>query len=362
MPVLPETQMVSLRTQQGVQLHQFLGAKRQLNSLSWSRESRQPSTCTVTVPTPATDDGLPPQIFPWLHWIDVWDGEGQTLLWSGPIKHPSIGRTTMTLRAVDIGGALPSATRCPTTKRWDVTDPAEIAAELFTRMVELHGVQADPVVRYDPFGDKFDYAVKADVEMVDTHIDQLVGMGLFWTVIGGVPYLGPQPRQPVAALSEYDFEGDSGITLDRDGSNTFNDVLLLSGDEKSRSRVEMGGLNRQTIYHADSIFGVSNTDRQTKAVARYVSRFHDTITLPDNAVLKPDAPISLDQMVPSTRLTIEAFGMLIPVELTGCDVSYTPDGGPKAGIRIAAVDDELPELIELQRKASISGLSQGVGQ
>ncbi|AQT78327.1 hypothetical protein B1R94_02360 [Mycolicibacterium litorale] len=359
MPVLPDKQMVSLRTWRGVQLYQFLPDYGQLIDLSWSLESRDVSTCRLTIPTPLAVDGGLPQIQPWLHWIDVWDGEGQKLLWSGPIQRAALGWQTTVITAKDIG-ALYTRTRCPITKRWDATDPAAIAHELVNAMIGLHNVNVAPIVRFDPFGDKFDYAVTADAAMLDTHISELVNLGLFWTVVGGVPMLGPRSRKPVAALSETDFMNSDGITLDRDGSSTFNDVLLLSGTDKSRSRVEMGGLNLQTIFHSDTTTGVSNTDRATKASARYVSRFHDTISLPDNAVLHPSAPVSIDELLPSARMTIEAFGMLIPVELTGIDVSYTPDTSA-VSIRIAAVDDELPELITLQRKNSISGLGQGVG-
>lgn len=341
-------QSAVLHTYSGTQLYQWTT---DLIDLSWSRESREVSRCQLTVPSTIDNDKIP-DIVPWLHWVSVWDDSGQDLYWRGPVQKPSFNRQKMTIPANDMA-VLFKRTRCPLTKRWEVTDPADIAGELLSAMVEHHNLNVKPRVRYDPFGDKFDYQATADAVMLDANIDELVQLGLHWTVMAGVPLLGPQPRTAVAALSEDDFIGGDGVTITRDGTNTFNDVLLRGGDSLARAKVPMGGLNLQTIVNVDNMFGVSNTDRATRQYARYVSRIHDTITFPDNAVFHPDAPVDFWQLIPSARFTMEAYGLLLPVELTGIDVTCTPEGTATSA-RIASVDDELPELITLQKKTSIS--------
>jgi hypothetical protein len=178
---------------------------------------------------------------------------------------------------------------------------------------------------------------------------------LQWTVVAGVPILGPQSRTPVTALGEEDFVGGEGLTLVRDGSNMFNDVLLRAADSKAYARVEMGGLRRQKIFNADTVSGVSNTDRAAKQAARYTSRIRDRIELPDGVILNPEAPITVDQLIPTTRVNIEAFGRVIPSELVGIDVSFTPQAS-SISPRFADVDDDLPELITLEQKGSMSGV------
>lgn len=356
-PVLPrvisQQQLVSIHTAgTGTQLYQFLS--NQLVDLTWTRESRTDSRCDLQIPSTLDYDRMP-DLYPWLHWVAVWDDTGQNLYWSGPIQKIKGNRDGLSLSCRDVG-ALFSRTRCPISKRWDVTDPALIAAELLEAMVELHGVGVKPVVLPDPFGDKFDYTAKGDETMLDKAFDELVQLGLHWTVVAGRPVLGPMPRPVVAALREDHFSG-GGVTVIRDGANTYNDILLRGADALSRARVPMGGLNLQTIVNVDNAFGVSNVDRAVKQYARYVSKVRDSISMPDDAVLTPDAPISIDQLIPSARITVEAFGLLIPMELHGVDVRCTP-AESTVSVRLTAVDDDLPELIDIQSKGSISGAAQ----
>lgn len=353
-PTMPEIitgpQIVSLHTFSGVQLYQFTG--NDLIDLSWSRDLCEVSRCRLNVSS-TLDYNRFPDIMPWLHWVSVWDGSGEVLLWRGPIIKLEANKSTMTLECRDMA-ALFGRTRCPLEQRWDPTDPADIANELLAAMIEVHGLNVRPIVRRDPYGDRFDFAARADEVMLDSTIDDLVRLGLKWSVVAGTPILGPMPRTVVASLSENDFVG-SGLSISRDGSNTFNDVLLRAADTLARSKVPMAGLNLQTIANVDSMFGPSNADRAVKQHARYVSKFHDTVVLPDDAVLHPNAPVTIDQLVPTSRIVIDAFGQMIQMELTGIDVSFTPQSS-SISIRTAVVDDDLPELLELQQKASMSGV------
>lgn len=348
--VIGDTQIVSVHTNTGVQLYQFLGSE--LIDLTWSRDLRATSRCEVTVSSELDYNRLP-DLVPWQHWVSVWDETGQTLYWTGPIQKVAATRESVVISARDVSSLL-TRTRCPMTKRWDTTDPADVAGELWRAMAEHHGLNIAPIVRYDPLGDKFDFKAVADEQLLDKLSDELVGFGLYWTVVSGTPVMGPMPRDPVAALGETDFVG-GGITVVRDGSQFHNDVLLRSGDAVSRARVPLGTLNLQTIVNIDSMFGVSNTDRAVKQYARYVSTIRDTVILPSNSVLHPYAPVSIDQLVPSARLVVDAYGVLVLMQLTGVDVTYTSETS-SVSIRMESVDDELPELVTIQEKDSMSGV------
>ena len=358
--ITPEKQVVSLHTFQGVQLYQFLGNS--LIDLTWSRESDTVSRCELTVPsTLGIDDNLP-DIVPWLHWVSVWDDTGQDLYWTGPVQKAQFSRQAMQLSARDVS-TLTARTRCPMTKRWDIAWPADIASELYGRMVELHGLDIDPIVmpvhplQYD---ERYSYQAKADDVMMDSMIDELVRLGLKWTVVSGVPILGRMSRQPIASLSENDFVGE-GMTVVRDGQNFANDVLLRGGDSLSRSRIPTANLNMQSIVNIDNMFGVSNVDRAVKQHVKYTSRFHDAISIPDNAVLHPEAPLSIDQLIPTTRLVLDAYGLVFQAELTGIDVSCSSDSST-VSIRVTGVDDEPTELSVVTQRGSISGVKGDMGR
>lgn len=348
--IITDPQMVTLHTYSGVQLRQFVA--HELIGLSWSRESCEVSQCKATVAS-HIDDGQLPEIVPWLHWVSVWDTT-ETLLWRGPIVDVEADRQTMTLDCRDIAAWF-AATRCPLGKRWDAADPALIAEELVAAMIENNAFNAKVVTRPDPFGDRFDHTTVADETMLNQTIADLVHLGLHWTVVAGTILLGPMPRTPVATLGEDDFV-NGGMALKRDGSQMFNDILVRGAGVNSRARTPMGGLNRQTIYNVDSMSSLSNVDRAARQAARSLSKIHDTIVLPDNAALDPHAPITLDTMIPSARVSIEAFGRIIPMELTGLDVRFTPQASTVTP-RLAVVDDDLPELVEIQQHSPSAGLS-----
>jgi hypothetical protein len=344
-------QIVSLHTLQGVQLYQFLGSD--LTSLSWSRENSEVSRCELAVPSTLDYDRLP-DIIPWLHWISVWDASGEILHWTGPIHKTTADRETLTISARDMS-SLFTRTRCPLQKRWDIEWPVRIASELLDAMIERHSLPVSPVVqpvRPEQYDQRYSFAAPGDEVMLEKVLDDLSRLGLRWTVVSGTPVLGPLPRESVASLTETDFVG-GGITVVRDGSATFNDVLLRGADSLARAQVPMGGLSLQTIVNIDDMFGVSNADRAVRQYAAYTAKIRDSVTLPDTAVLHPDAPLELYQLVPSARVTIDAYGLLLQMELSGIDVAMTSES-MTVSLRMASVETGLPELAVIQNRASIS--------
>lgn len=342
--VVSEEQIVSIHTAQGVQLYQF--TPKDISRLLWSRELREVSRCEVAVPSPLTQDLLP-DLVPWLHWISVWDTNGRDLYWTGPIQKVQTDRQTMSISGRDVA-SLMTRTRCPITKKWQASDPATIALELWRAMIDLHGVRADPIMRVDPFGDPFDFDTKADANMLDKVIEDLVAVGLRWTVVAGVPVLGPAPLKPIAALGEDDFTG-SGLSLVRDGSEVYNDVLLKTADDYTRDYIPISGLRLQALVTKDSMFGVDNAAKAARQYLRHTASIRDAVQVGQDSPLHPDAPVTHDQLIPSARFTIDAYGLLVLMELEAVEVSCA-DGRTTVTVRMESVNDELPQLLKDLKK------------
>lgn len=340
-PIVTNDMAVSIHTYgRGVPLYQF--PPERITSLRWNRALRDTSQCDLQVPS-LLDGWHLPNISPWLHWLSVWEPRGTEPVWTGPIRSVSSDDNTTSINARDVS-ALLARTRTPMTLRWDATDPAYIAGELWERMIRHHGLRARPVVRPDPDGKRYDHQVKADSAMLAADMEQLVQMGLRWTVVGGVPILGPAPRTPVASLGREHFT-NNGPTITRDGSQMFNDVLVRAPDNVAHAIAPMGGLNLQTIANRDSMFGQGNVERQALELAKYSAAARDILTLPQGATLDPSAPITLAMLIPSHRLRIEAYGLLTLQEITGVEVSIAP-GAADAKITTASVNDNEPDLID----------------
>jgi hypothetical protein len=332
-----------VHTHDGIQLYAF--RPEDLISLTWSRDLRDTSRCELVAPPPWADFDPTIDIVPWLHWVSVWNARGTDLLWTGPIQKAVGNRKALSISARDVS-AYASRTRTPLTKAWDSADASVIAGVMWDMMIELHGLNVNPIRRIDPDGDAFDYKVKADEAMLEGTIKELEGLGLRWTVVAGTPILGPAPKEPLASLGEADFL-DDGISLTVDGSGTFNDVLLRGGDALSRAHVQLAGLNLQTIVNVDSMFGVSNVDRATYQYARHTSKIRYSLAVPSGATLHPEAPVSLDELIPSSRFVISAFDLRFLMELESVDVSRS-SGNASVQVTMDSVTDELPELLKLR--------------
>ncbi len=345
MPVVTDDQIVNLHSitgaGRGSQLYQFLPDN--YHELTWTRMLRNPSKCTLVSP-PVDDSDRLPDIVPWLHWISVWDGQETELLWSGPILKARASRRGLTVEARDIG-ALLRRTWTPVSRRWEAADPATIASGLWDAMIRHHGINVDPIVRMDPEGDRFDFQAVGERDMLDVVMDQLVQFGLRWAVTAGIPVLGPMPTTPVATLSETDFVGaDIGVL--RDGSASYNNVLVRGGgaDDLARTKVPMHGLDLQTIVDIEDMFGVSNVARAAHQYARHTASIRTALDLPDGTVLDDDAPVTIGQLVPSTRYVLSAHGLRELVELEGVEVQRIA-GKATAAVTMESVNT-LPELAD----------------
>lgn len=342
--VVSEIQHVVLHTYDGIQVAQFT-SERQL-SLRWNRALREVSTLDLTVPTTSGYDI--PTVTPWMHWASVWDEHVNTCYWTGPVLRAARTHTSLTLKAADIAAYL-KRTRCPVDRAWEARNPATIAAELWEMMAEARQFNTRPVVLRDPRGHVFDFTATRDAEALDQTFNKLVQLGLYWSVVSGQPVFGPAPLEPFRALGEEHFQSDS-IALVRDGSNTFNDIVVRASDTISRARKDLGGLQLENIVNLDDVAGVGNADRAAQEYVRQLGGIRDSIEMPSGAVLAPDAPVDIQELIPSVRINVEAFDLLQTFELENVSVALAPGQIPQTAINLEGVNDDLPELVALSMR------------
>ncbi|QGH75278.1 minor tail protein [Mycobacterium phage Quesadilla] len=361
--IVTDEQIISLHTASGVVLYQFLPEHYQ--EATWGRRQRDASNASLTLPPQPGLDRLP-DIVPWLHWVSIWDGPRDALLWSGPIQKATANRSGLALEVKDHAAYL-NRTRNPMTKRWDGADPAWIAGELWRSMIEAQGLNQAPIVRTDPEGERYDFQVITDAQLLDQTMKDLVNLGLRWAVVSGAPIIGPVGLDPVASLGEDDFLGD-GIDLVRDGSAVYNDVLVRGPDNLARARVDYFGQNLQTIENLDDMFGVGNVRRAAQQYVRNTGSVRTRLELPSGTELHPDAPVHIDELMPSARFVIESNGIREMVELTSVEVERR-QGSASVKVTMDSLPDRDAEgaLIELdvatsQNQPTVTLGGQAVGR
>ena len=357
MPVVDDHQLVSLRTVGGTAITGFTSS-RQVD-VTWSWEQRQTTTCKVTVESPLARRTMPPyqEIFPGLHWLDVWASNQQQRYWSGPVLWADGDDETLILHAAD-PSFLMSKTRVPVTKRWDAADPARIASELWDALCEQHGIAAPALVRDDPRNGVFDFSTTGELagtELVSDAFARLVDTcGLYWTFVAGRPVFGPAPFEAITTLGVNDFIG-KGLRLRRDASQAVNDLVVRGADALAWARADMGGLNWQGIRNIDKVTGVGNVRRAAHDAVAYSAAVRTIVTTPDGgATLSPAAPLRIEQLVPSTRLGIEAYGAQATVEVSRVTVALRQDD-VSTSVKLESVNDDVPELLTIDEVSGGGG-------
>lgn len=294
-----------------------------IGSTQWSRELNEVSHATVVCSNAAD---VAAEVMPWQHWITLWDG--LDAVWSGPVIKTVDDGSVLTVSARDTA-ALMSRTRTPASLWWAGKGPQDIAADLITPMLRLHGVQASPDVRPMLDVGRFDYSTDVDGTLLDQNIADLVKLGLRWTVVAGRPLLGSLGEEPVAELHDCDFA--EATQLVRDGSRTANDVMVRGQNYAHTYVAKLGGLRLQTLVSIDDLFGVANIKRATRQYASQSGVVRQQIVVPSSVTLNPDAEVALGDLVPGALFAVHSRGLsqmmrLVKVEVTtdtGASVAVT---------------------------------------
>lgn len=285
----------------------------------WSRESTEVSTCSMDILTQGAPE-LIEELRQWVHWITVWHDDMP--VWTGPIQTIRITRTVTSISARD-SSTFMWRTRVPITRTFTDTAPARIADTLWRSMNQLHGMRATPTVLPGVVDDTFTVAAVSDSRMLHQFMDELVKVGLIWTVVAGRPVLGRFPRDPVAELYECDFLVE--LERRRDGTQTFNDVRVQGQNWAQTAVVELAGLRLQTIVSLDDMFGASNIQRATQQYARDSATLRDELVVPGNASLHPQAPVTMDDLIPGKVFAVHYESISQLMRLDQMSVSGSPE-------------------------------------
>jgi hypothetical protein len=280
------------------------------------RERVEVSTATVQVATPG-DPELIDELRPWVHWISLWLGD--TAIWTGPLWRIQIGKAITTLSARD-PAIFMYRTRVPVTKTYTDTVPARIAQDLWRAMNQLHRLTGAPLVLPGVADETFTVSAVANTRMLNQFMDELVKVGLEWTVAAGRPILGEFPKTPVAELQECDFLVE--LERVRDGSQTFNDVRVQGQNWAANAVADLAGLHLQGLVSMDDIFGASNIQRAAEQYTRQVATLRDDLIVPAGASLHPQAPVTYDDLIPGKCFavyteTAQQLMRLDQVEISG---------------------------------------------
>ncbi|MGA6208074.1 hypothetical protein ACPESR_25305 [Nocardia testacea] len=329
----PDEITIGVRTVDGRPIGQI--ACDETTEILWSRERSQVSRAEIQ--TMDVDAG---DLVPWLHWIDIWEDDEK--VWSGPIQEVSTELATGATRidTRDVGG-FQWYTRVPTTRSWQRLDLAPIAADLWQAMLDLHGIDAAPVVLPALSEERYDFSTTTDSKMLHQVMDELVQRGLDWTVVAGRPILGTPPDIPVAELDDCDFM--AGLRRVRSGKRTASDVRVQGQNWAHTERIEMAGLRLQAMWSLDNMKGPSNVTAAARQYLRDVGALRDMLEVPSGASLHPEAPINTADLVPGNVLTVHAADLSTRMRLKSVEVAWS--GGAR-DVRVTL--DAIARPIELE--------------
>lgn len=302
-------------------------------NFTFGREGSEVSTASFQVHTQG-DPELIEELRQWVHWVTFWLGD--LPVWTGPIWNIRISKTITTVSARD-----PSIfmwrTRVPITRTFTDTAPARIADDMWRLMNQLHRIRATPLVLPGVAEETFTVSAVADSRYMHQFMDELVKVGLQWTVVSGRVIFGEFPRTPVAELQECDFLIE--IERQRDGSQTFNDVRVQGQNWASTAVADLAGLRLQGLVSMDDMFGASNVQRATQQYARQVARLRDDLVVPANASLHPQAPVTYDDLIPGKAFAVYTDTASQLMRLDQVTVSGSPEAFDVQITLVALQDD-----------------------
>jgi hypothetical protein len=311
-----------------------------ISTFTWGRESSEVSTCSVVVATQGDPDLLD-ELIPWVHWLTLWHDDIQ--VWTGPIQTVKIGSATATISARDTATFM-ARTRVPVSRTWIDTHTENIASDLWKTMLQIHGIKVTPTILTEVVTTTFTVTAVAQQAMFTSLMDNLVKVGLVWTVVAGRPVFGVFSSQPIASLEECDFMVE--LERQRDGTATFNDVRLQGQNWAQNAKVELAGLNLQTLVSLDDISGVGNIQRAALQYVKDSATIRDALVVPTGASLDPQAPVTLNDLVPGKVFLVNSGTISQLMRLDQVTVAGSSSGiDVQVGLVALSDPDQIATLI-----------------
>lgn len=273
------------------------------DSLKWGRSLSEVSAAGVTA-NPADAELVVSRVRPWVTWMSVWRAE--EFVWTGPVSQMAIRRAGLAIGAKD-PMTFAWRTRSQLSRVWSDADPVAVAADVWESMVSWHGLGKLPGARTVPSTLSYGFESQRDRRMTNQLFDDLVQLGIEYTVVGGQALFLPSLRAPEVVagarqLSDADF--DTELEAVHDGTRLFNDIRLQGKNWASTQAREVAGLRLQNLLSIDELFGQADIERAARqAVARSAAP-RAALRVPAGAGLSVDAPILVRELVPGLVLPV----------------------------------------------------------
>lgn len=314
------------------------------NSLSYARTLSEVSQASLTGTTASTYEAVA-DVIPWAHWMSVWRGE-EEYVWAGPAPRLSVRRSSWVLSARDHGSLL-WKTRAQYTKRYADTDPAVILAELWDSMTSFHGISGlTGSATVVPTALSYGFEINRDRRMVSQIVEDLVKMGVEWTVYAGKPVLIPALRTDSLVFKQYaladcDFAEELEVVLD--GSTYVNDARVQGANYAETVVVPAEGLRMQDLISIDSLKGADNIRRAARQIAARRSTLRRAVSVPTGATLSPDVEVTVNDLMPGIVVPIStdiAGGVTELQRLEAVEVTVDA-GGERVAVTFGASATEV---------------------
>lgn len=244
------------------------------------------------------------EVYPWATEIIVYrDGRDA---WSGPVTNVEFGYGTVSVTASDL------------TAWWDrrtIPDLTFTGQDLADIFVALHdaAMLTDPIdnfsVSASPTGVRGDRAYKrSDYEYVGDAIDELSKTGVDWTAYGRTILVGGDevPAQPFVTLTDEFWTAPPQVVAR--GNEQATRVIVKGTNvqglaSSSREFREFYGLLVRVFDESDIKDSVSAQRAAETRLALLEDQLY--VETPQNASLKPTAPVTLEQLIPGIRVRVD---------------------------------------------------------
>lgn len=274
-------------------------------NLAWARQLSEQSRAALGGGTSDSYE-LIKNVQPWTDMMSIWRGDD--FVWTGFCTGIKYTKTGWAIGVFD-PSCLAWRTRTPLSKQWVDTDPVDIAAELLDTTMNFQNVQGiTGLTAKVPSSTSYTFAVTKDAKMVHQNLEDLVKMGIHWTVVGGKPLVMPALRSTQMTFKKFALaDCDFAVQLEAaiDGTRFANDVRLKGGNwAETVQTADQTGLRIQQIVSMDKLVGVSNIQRAAQQQAARSAVLRKVVSVPSGATLNPDVNIGINELIP---------GIVVPV-------------------------------------------------
>lgn len=352
-----------------------------LTSVSWERLDQDMADASVTfTPSGGTDccAGLAPRrnpagqliqtgVWPYAHELAIFRGDGERPIWMGPVTpipetvQPDGNTDLITMYAKDILGYTDvrlthidmwfqdSAPDAPIA--WGRADPVAIFQWLVERATDLDDPGLRNAVSYQPTSRLVQRTGRAEEFYVGEELRDLARTGVSFYTVGRSVYVHgdwqPYAGLRLKRLTQADFLGNATILVDAVNAATAVSVVGAvppgSTDQTNTppAKVYLGAVDPffgliERLVKADRITDLSTLEAIGRRKVFYGNPPPTVLTIDNGAVLSPDAPVSIHDLIPSRWFEIAAQGTCRSVQqvmkLSHVKVDWSAGSGSDAGM------------------------------